>query len=107
MFSAETKPTEKELEHGRAEWGIKYNDDCLKFEKEWKVIADKIEGEQRVYLEKELSDLQKSKVNMLADKILDLNLFEMRYMQTQLKDRLLKTSGINPLKLNLDWPSIK
>jgi hypothetical protein len=33
-----------------------------------------------VYLEKELSELQKSKVNMLADKLLDMNVFEMRYM---------------------------
>ena len=41
-----------------AEWGIKYNDECLKFEKEWKIISDKIEAEQRVYLEKELSELQ-------------------------------------------------
>ena len=57
MFSADAKPTEKELEAGRAEWGIKYNDECLKFEKEWKVVADKIETEQRVYLEKELSEL--------------------------------------------------
>ena len=30
---------------GAGEWGIKYNDECLKFEKEWKQIADKIEGE--------------------------------------------------------------
>ena len=26
------------------EWGIKYNDECLKFEKEWKQIADQIES---------------------------------------------------------------
>jgi hypothetical protein len=54
LFSADA--TEKEKEQGRAEWGIKYNDECLKFEKEWKQIADKIEAEQRVYLEKELSE---------------------------------------------------
>ena len=32
-------------EKGEAEWGIKYNDECLKFEKEWKQIADKIQAE--------------------------------------------------------------
>lgn len=32
-----------------------------------------------VYLESELGDLQKEKVNMLVDKVLDLNIFEMRY----------------------------
>ena len=25
-----------------AEWGIKYDDECLKFENEWKQIADKV-----------------------------------------------------------------
>lgn len=34
MFAA--APTDKEKEQARAEWGIKYDDECLKFEKEWK-----------------------------------------------------------------------
>ena len=55
MFSADqAKPegkeakgefTKEEIEKGRAEWGIKYSDEALKFEKEWKLIADKIEKE--------------------------------------------------------------
>ena len=28
---------------GEGEWGIKYDDECLKFEKEWKQIADEVE----------------------------------------------------------------
>ena len=44
---------------------------------------------------------------MIVDKILQLNMFEMRYMSTQIKERIQKTTGINPLKLNMDWPSIK
>ena len=92
---------------GGAEWGIKFDDECLKFEKEWKEIADKVEAEQNVYLEKELSDLQRKKVDMLADKVLDLNLFEIRYLALSIKQRVAKTSGINPLKLNMDWPSVK
>ncbi len=32
-----------------------------------------------VYLESELGDLQKEKVNMLVDKVITLNMFEMRY----------------------------
>ena len=50
MFSAGNK------DHA-AEWGIKYDDECLKFEKEWKQIADKVETEQAVYIDKELSEL--------------------------------------------------
>ena len=55
----------------------------------------------------ELSELQKKKVDMITDKLLDLNIFEMRYMALSMKSRVQKTSGINPLKLNMDWPSIK
>ena len=44
---------------------------------------------------------------MLCDKLLDMNLFEMRYLALKMKDRVQKTSGINPLKLNMDWPSVK
>ena len=36
-------PTKEEIEAGRAEWGIKYNDECLKFEKEWEIIAKAVE----------------------------------------------------------------
>ena len=35
-FSAEKK-------EAAAEWGIKYDDECLKFEKEWKVISEKVD----------------------------------------------------------------
>ena len=94
-------------ETAKSEWGIKYDDECLKFEKEWKEIADKVEQEQMVYIEKELSELQRKKVDLLADKLLDLNVFEMRYLAHSMKMRLQRTSGMNPLKLNLDWPSIK
>mgnify|MGYP000055953205 CR=1 FL=1 len=44
---------------------------------------------------------------MLADKVLDMNVFEMRYLALSMKQRMLKTSGINPLKMNMDWPSVK
>ena len=44
---------------------------------------------------------------MLCDKMLDLNLFEMRYFQAQISQRMLRTSGIHPMKLNMDWPSVK
>jgi hypothetical protein len=71
--------TDAEKESARGEWGIKYDDECLKFEKEWKAIADSVTAEQNIYLEKELGDLQRKKVDMLADKVLDMNLFEMRY----------------------------
>ena len=69
--------TKEELEKNRAEWGIKYNDECLKFEKEWEVIANKVEADQAVFLSTELGDLQKEKVHLLVDKVLSLNMFEL------------------------------
>ena len=44
FFSAD--PTKSELEAGKIEWGIKYDDECLKFEKEWEIIARKVQNEQ-------------------------------------------------------------
>ena len=105
--AATPEPTKEEIEASRQEWGIKYDDECLKFEKEWKEIADKVTAEQFTYLDAELSDMQKKKVDMLADKIVDLNIFEMRYFHASLSSRIMRTSGINPMKLNLDWPSLK
>ena len=58
-------------------------------------------------MESGLSDLQKKKVEMLAEKMLDMNVFELRYFTLTTKERIQKTSGINPMKLNLDWPSVK
>jgi hypothetical protein len=54
-----------------------------------------------------LGDLQKKKVEMLVDKLLDMNIYELRYFSVLTKDKMQKTSGINPMKLNLDWPSVK
>ena len=44
---------------------------------------------------------------MLVEKLLDLNVFELRYFALTSKEKIQKTSGINPMKLNLDWPSVK
>ena len=82
------EPTAAEVTANRDEWGIKYDDECLKFEKEWKEVAEKVQSEQMVYLSAELSDLQKKKVEMLADKVLDMNLFEHRYFHALLSERV-------------------
>ena len=60
-----------------------------------------------MYIEAELSDMQKKKVDMLCDKVIDMNMVEMRYFLAQIGIRLQRVAGMNPLKLNLDWPSLK
>ena len=39
---AAAEPTAAEVEAGQQEWGIKYDDECLKFEKEWAEIAERV-----------------------------------------------------------------
>ena len=39
------EPTQAELERGQQEWGIKYDDECLKFEKEWEIMAKAVEDD--------------------------------------------------------------
>lgn len=78
------EPTKEELEANKSEWGLKYDDECFKFEKEWEIIAQKVMDEQNTFIESELGDLQKAKVEMLADKVMQLNLFEMRYFQVKI-----------------------
>jgi len=51
----------------------------LKFEKEWEIIAKAVNDEQQVFIENELGDLQKQKVELVLDKVLSLNVYELRY----------------------------
>ncbi len=41
----EDNPSEEELQNAREEWGFKFDDECFKFEKEWKTIAEAVERE--------------------------------------------------------------
>ena len=104
---AAPEPTAAEVAANREEWGIKYDDECLKFEKEWQEIAEAVEKENMAYIESELSDLQKKKVEMLCDKVIDMNMFEQRYFHAVLAQRVQRVTGLSLMKLNLDWPSLK
>lgn len=44
---------------------------------------------------------------MLVDKVIDLNIFEIRYFALKMQTSVQKATGLNPMKMNLDWPSIK
>jgi large subunit ribosomal protein L7/L12 len=98
---------EAEKQKYRDSWGLKYNDECLKFEKEWEKVAEESDLKQNKMIENELDEYQRKKVDFIVDKILSLNIFEMRYLAGQVKTRVQRTTGMNPLKLNMDWPSIK
>lgn len=44
---------------------------------------------------------------MLTDKIIGMNMAEMRYFSMVCKERIHMNSGINPMKVNMNWPSVK
>lgn len=99
--------SEEEKQKYRDSWGLKFDDECIKFEKEWEKIAEVKNRNQIEHLSKELNTHQKRKVDFLADKFLELNVFEARYLTTVIQKRVANVTGINPMKLNMDWPSIK
>lgn len=122
MFSTEAQATEqakpdieKEFDNiseedkkkYREAWGLKFNDECIKFEKEWEQIAMDRDHAQMEALKEELSETSQKKVQFLSDKIISLNMMELRYLATSMKQRIQKTSGMNLMKLNMDWPSMK
>ena len=70
-------------------------------------MAEAVEKDNMTYIEAELSEMQKKKVDMLVDKCVDMNMMEIRYFVSQVGIRIQRTSGMNMMKLNLDWPSLK
>ena len=44
---------------------------------------------------------------MLADKIIELNMYELRYLSTAINQKVQRSTGLSPMKMNLDWPSLK
>jgi large subunit ribosomal protein L7/L12 len=99
--------SEPEKQKYRDAWGLKFDDECIKFEKEWEKIAEDKENKQKMYIDEVLDENQKRRIDFLVKKTLELNMDELRYLTLAMKDRVQKTSGMNPMKLNMDWPSIK
>ena len=62
---------------------------------------------QRAFVENQLDEPSRKKVAMLVSKLLDMNIYELKYFGLYNQQKLMKTAGISPLKMNLDWPSVK
>lgn len=84
-----------------------FEDIAAKFEREWKLVYDETNTNQAAELSQVLTPNKKKRAELLAEAIVEMDLFELRYFSTLVRDRVAKTSGINPLKLNVDWPSLK
>jgi len=85
----------------------KYEEMAFKFEREWKKIYDERNQQQLAALNEELTEFQKKRIDLLAQAFLECNVFELRYLSSIIRDKIWKTTGVNPLKLNLDWPTLK
>ena len=90
-----------------SQWGLNYDPENAKFEEEWEAIANDIEAKQMEFLNIELSDLQKKKVTLITEKVTNLNKSEHKYFKMVLAQHVIKASGMNLLKMNMDWPSLK
>lgn len=99
--------TEEQKEKYRTTWGLKFDDSCIQQEKEWEQIAEEKHMQQLENLKEELSEHQMKRIQFVCDKFITLNAYEIRYVTAVVQRRIEKVSGINPLKLNMDWPSIK
>lgn len=114
MFSGEgateeARPelTEEQKEKYRTNWGLKFDESCIQQEKEWEKIAEEKNKQQMEHLKEELSGHQMKRVEFVADKFASLSAFEQRYLAALIQKRVARVAGINPLKLNMDWPSVK
>lgn len=43
----------------------------------------------------------------MADAISSLNVFELRYMSSIVTEKIMKTTSVDLMKLNIDWPALK
>lgn len=54
-----------------------------------------------------LSDMQKERSEMLANKFMELNIFEMQYVQKLINQRFKSLTTLDLVNLNTNWPAIK
>lgn len=59
------------------------------------------------FFSEELDETSKAKVAFLVKQLLGYNIFSMRYLSLRLKERIVSGIGIDPMKLNIDWPSAR
>lgn len=78
-----------------------------KFEREWKRLYE--EKRQIDYSKTidHLNEHQKKKVEFLVKHTQKLNLQERQYFAIKIRDQILKTTGLNPLKVNANWPQFQ
>ena len=91
----------------KEEWGIKYQDEVFKFQKEWDAINERITRDENQYIDSDLGLIQKKKVEMIADKVLDLNMMELQYFYAKVARNIQKNTGMSHMKMNLDWASME
>uniref|UniRef100_A0A7S3KH49 Large ribosomal subunit protein bL12 C-terminal domain-containing protein n=1 Tax=Euplotes crassus TaxID=5936 RepID=A0A7S3KH49_EUPCR len=115
MFSGEEKDiaqeyaeiTEEEKQKYRDAWGQKFQDEVVMHQKEWEELTRVSDDNRMSQLSDQLSEPSKRKCEFLADRILEFNPFEARYLSGVVYEKVKRNTDYNPLKLNMDWSSIK
>lgn len=82
-------------------------DSASGYVEEWQKVYEQRTASQQAELEQHLTPNQKKRLDLLSQALLEMDKEEVKYFTTLVRDRIFKSSGINPLKLNVDWPTLK
>jgi hypothetical protein len=57
-------------------------------------------------VKEELTTHQKKFIDMVSDKVSNLNIYQFKYFNQKLENQLKETRNITPIRLNMDFPSV-
>jgi ribosomal protein L7/L12 len=97
----------EEQKKAEEQWGKTFDEQCFHYEKEWEKIAKAKEQEQFKALTEELTEEARAKIDFVVDKLMELNILELKHLSVNLDTRYRKSVGISPITLNTEWPDIK
>ncbi|KAM3147333.1 hypothetical protein pb186bvf_000584 [Paramecium bursaria] len=78
-----------------------------KRQQEWDAIAKKRLNDQLQYLDSQLSQVQKDRVDTLVDALIDLDVYEMQCLAQMINAHQIKSQGIGIFEVNTSWPILK
>lgn len=96
------------LNEGKQDREDHYEDLTLKFDREWnRVYQESPRAEQIGDVKKVITEIQKKRVELLAQSILELNMDETRYFTANLRSNIFRKSGVNSERSNIAWKDVQ
>jgi Zn-dependent metalloprotease len=82
----------------------KYKEMAARFEREWTKLTEDARAQELRTVESELSPNEKKKVEYLVKQVEKMNILEVRYFGTAVRDAIKKTSSLDFFSLNMNSP---